>query len=340
MVLISEIQDSLKSEKVREREKGRKECNELLQQDSSNEQFVKNDTWKDLFTDLLTCLRKENDACVKKKKSCGIETVQLWKKVIRHVVHHVVEIREKWGKSLQTAVIYVLKILKPSDDSQYYSNDFKEEHRYILCDLLEPKMVHFLSWKTLLRVLEMLKQEMINVKSATNKMNLRILKQLCQAMFVDSTWMNPEMELHHEGGIDGPGPEHWDSLLLALLTWFSDTLIPLAQDDASAAQTTVTATVAECCTSILTYSGINQLFSLIFPHIRTIMRAVVRQLAVCLRDTYRTPCLKFVAAYVETITSCGLSSCAATRLLSQPSSSSRCLSLQLHVLLTLGFDAT
>ena len=291
----------------------------MLHQDSSNEQFVQHEQWRELFTELLTCLRKENDACVKKKKSCGIETVQLLKKVTRHVVHNVVEIREKWGKGLQATVLYVLKILKPSDDSQYYSTDFKEEHRYILCDLLEPKMVHFLPWKTFLRVLEMLKQEMTSVKSATGKMNLRILKQLCKAMFVDSTWMDPEIESNN--GTEGP--EHWDSLLLAMLTWFSDTLIPMAQDDASSAQTTLTATIAECCALMLTYSGINELFPLIFQHIRTVVCAVVRQLAVSLRDTYRGPCLKFVAAYIGTITSCGLSSCAATNLLSQPSSSTR-----------------
>ena len=319
MVTIREILESLKSDKVKDREKGRKECNLLLHQDSSNEQFVSNDKWREIFTDLLTCVRKENDACVKKKKSCGIETVQLLKKVTRHVVHNVVEIRGKWGKGLGAAVSYVLKILKPSDDSQYYSYDFKEEHRYILCDLLEPKMVHFLPWKSFLRVLEMLKQEMTSVKSATSKMNLRVLKQLCKAMFVDGTWMDPEIELN-----DGAeGPEHWDSLLLAMLTWFSDTLIPLAQDDASAAQTTLTATVAECCALMLTYSGVNELFPLIFQHIRTVMRAVVRQLASNVRDTYRGPCLKFVSAYVEAVTSCGLSSCAATSLLSQPSSSTR-----------------
>ena len=271
---------NLRSDKITSRASGRRSCFELIKSDASGENFVTKGYWIEILDAAMDGAGKETENSAKKSKAPLIEVAELMRGLISHIVHGVVYIPlRKYCMVVEDA----LEILS----SAAFSMPYKDEYRHVLCDILEPKISHSLSLDQIFDILEYMKEfAFLSSRNSTEHFSfLKLLKCFCKALFMDSCRI--------------------PKLLKDLLTWFTETLIPLSQDS-SLSQAVMTATIvtmADCCSTLLQYQGLN-CSTIFFTYSRKILSAVLRQLADNqFMDSQREPYLRFILMCIKYSTS-------------------------------------
>jgi hypothetical protein len=278
---VGDISFNLKSDKITTRARGRKSCFELIKSDASGELLVSNSDWKGILEGAVNGALQEMEYSLNKEKAHDIEVAVLLRVVVKHILAQGVYFSK--SNKFEMVVKHSLTVLYHSS----FSVQHKDEYRNILCEMLETKIVHSLSFDYLWSIFKYMQDVgFLTQRNTSESSNLKLLKQFCKALFMDY-----------------PG---FPELLKALLFWFGNTLIPLTGDN-PLSQAAMTATIADCWAMLLQYQGLN-CANIFYANAKTILVPVIRQLSVNqLRDTQREPLLRFIYSYIKFSTSINMS---------------------------------
>jgi hypothetical protein len=278
---VGDISFNLQSDKITTRAKGRKSCFELIKSDASGELFVSNSDWKGILEGAVNGALQEMKYSLNKEKAHDIEVAVLLRGIVKHILAQGVYFSK--SNKFEMVVKHSLTVLYHSS----FSVQHKDEYRNVLCEMLETKIVHSLSFDYLWSIFKYMQDvAFLTQRNTSESSNLKLLKQFCKALFMDY-----------------PG---FPELLNALLFWFGNTLIPLTGDN-PLSQAAMTATIADCWAMLLQYQGLN-CANIFYANAKTILVPVIRQLSVNqLRDSQREPLLRFIYSYIKFSTSINMS---------------------------------
>jgi hypothetical protein len=278
---VGDISFNLQSDKITTRAKGRKSCFELIKSDASGELLVSNSDWKGILEGAVNGALQEMKYSLNKEKAHDIEVAVLLRGIVKHILAQGVYFSK--SNKFEMVVKHTLTVLYHSS----FSVQHKDEYRNVLCEMLETKIVHSLSFDYLWSIFKYMQDVgFLTQRNTSESSNLKLLKQFCKALFMDY-----------------PG---FPELLNALLLWFGNTLFPLTGDN-PLCQAAMTATIADCWAMLLQYQGLN-CANIFYANAKTILVPVIRQLSVNqLRDTQREPLLRFIYSYIKFSTSINMS---------------------------------
>ena len=275
-----DIRSNLSSDKITSRAKGRKSCSELINSDANGDIIICNEEWKEILMAALDGALKDTDASLKKDKQPDIEVAVLMRRIVKHTVQSTIHIP---FKRYEVLIKHSFQVLY----NQAFSAQYRDEYKNILCEILAPKISHSLSFDTFYSIYAYLRQvAFANQRTASETINLKLLKQFCKSLFIDESGRHDFLE--------------------KLLDWFENILLPLVSDNL-ASQAGMTSTLADCCTHLLHYHGLN-FFNIFIQNSKNILTTVIRQLVTNqIRDSHRDSCLRFLLAYIKLSTSMNMS---------------------------------
>ncbi len=294
--LTREVSRLLRSDKVTERKKGRKDCEALLIKDKTNVTILPI-LGPDLLRGVLTYEELEIKYARSKNKGVELDVALFVHKVIRHFISS----SQKYMQVIVTTadrermpcigvvISWILENLK----DQRHELPYREEHRNILSDLLDYRVSHSLALlpHLIINILKYLQDAMIDKLSVNSKSHQRLLKQLCRILFSDD--------------------ESVAAAISNLIPWLcgANGLFSCVSDEAKA-EADLAVTAAECCTVLIEYHGLN-IADLAFQHMKLLLQVITRQLPLqCSRDTFRDPYTRFLRCYLNlTIQACSSLSC-------------------------------
>jgi len=293
-----EVARLLRSEKVTERKKGRKDCETLLIKDKSNV-VIPTLLGPELLRGVLSYEDNEIKYARAKHKSIELDIVTFVRKVIRHFIfssqRHVQVIVTTVDRDRIPCIGVIIAWVLEQVKEQRHELPYRDEHRNILCDLLDYRVAHSIANQShlLYNILSYLQGAMVDKLSVTNKSHQRLLKQLCRSMFSD------------EEGVA--------VVVSNFVAWLcsSNGLFACVSDEAKA-EADLAVTVADCCAVLIEYHGLN-IAQLAFEHMKLPLQIVIRQLPLQYsRDSYRDPYVRFLHCFLNltmqasTSLSCGI----------------------------------
>jgi hypothetical protein len=171
-------------------------------------------------------------------------------------------------------------------------NAYKLEHKYLLCDVLDPKFCHSIPFDGEDRTMGLktlfiyLKSVMVIKKDITDPNNTKILLNACKSLFNDE---NSNVEI----------------VIKRLLIWFQE-LILSCEDDENATMIIIS-TVLECSISFIKYKSINVAYCF-FEYGDFLLDAVLKLLAnnILLRVNRREIAYKFFNSYLTMSMDCNI----------------------------------
>jgi len=280
-----EVSRLLRSDKVTERKKGRKDCEALLIRDKSNV-AIPTLLGPDLLRGVLSYEEQEIKYARAKQKDVELDIVSFVRKVIRHFIssaqRHVQVIVTTVDRDRVPCIGVIYTWVLEQVKDQRHEMAYKEEHRNILCDLLDYRVAHSLANQShlLYNVLSYLQAAMVDQPSVTSKSHQRLLKQLCRVLFSD------------EEGVA--------VVVSSMVAWLCSPngLFACVSGEAKA-EADLAVTVADCCAVLIEYHGLN-IAQLAFQHMKLPLQIVIRQLPLQhSRDSYRDPYVRFIYSFLN-----------------------------------------
>ena len=289
---LREVSRQLKSDKVTERRKGRKDCEDLLIRDKTNVAIPPLEKNKDngslgglLIRDVLTYEIKEIESAKKRDKVVSLDVAQFTRRVCRHFVRHSQQHLQcvvKFGQDRVPLIAVVISHVLAIITEKRLEVKYRDEHRQILCDLLDIKVAHSLTQtpEFLLQVFEYLSVDMVDKSAIIHVVNQKIMKQLCRLLFAD----NDQVKFIIEN----------------IVTWFCDcnNLFNVVSDDPKS-EVDLCATIADCCAILMEHHSIN-ITKLVFTKMNSPLMIMTRHLQTQqLRDHNRDSFMRFLLFYMN-----------------------------------------
>ena len=259
---VDEIRRLLSSEKFNERKKAKNTLRNLIKTDNSLSLMSSSQSWE-ILRSLIEWEIKELRDDAKKGKGMNFDNVIFCKVVIKYLLAFI----PASGNKSQEVIGHSLVILYREE----IDNKYKDEHRYILCDILDSDFSHSTLMSTFADIFNYMKGNAdLRLRSHT-----KLLRSFCKALFCDIS----------ESG-----------LLTSVFSWFAE----LIQDSSSESniQNYTTETIADCYTILMEYHGLNCM-KFIFPVSWSPIKAIIKQLSVTQtnnRESYLRFLLRIIAS--------------------------------------------
>ena len=245
----------LRDDKITKRRQGKAQCETLLFQDKSVIAMKATDTMN-LLRAAMEYEIKEIDNAQAKQRAISPEFSQFYRAVVKYCINN--------GQILSRKAISIIEhslsmLVDETLDARYI-----EYHKNVLCDLLIPRITHSVPFENreknygLKKVIIYLQETMQDRKTIGDCFNQKLLRGVCRCLFLD----------------ENSDP---DSIARYLFGWFAKLIGRVAED--ASVQVTITATVADCCASLLEFQAINML-PVLLREIDFVLSRVVKYLSV------------------------------------------------------------
>jgi hypothetical protein len=182
MDLIHEASRYLQSDKLTERQKGKKLFDTIRSQHPA---FLSSESWLILNPAIIEYECKEIQQAQKKRLRALDEEVAQFMK--RHFVHAVVHNIEK-PKGCVDYFRHALTILQSEDP--IVSVGYKRKHKEIICAILSQDIVLKLPSKFFIKLLDLLQRELTSEKRIADPVNIKLLNLFCVSLRSDESRAN------------------------------------------------------------------------------------------------------------------------------------------------------
>jgi hypothetical protein len=244
MSTLEDIKDQLRSEKVTVRKKARAECEARLLGDrvalAGNNVLTMGFMQSAIEYELM-----EINLAQTKGKPADLNVSTFYRNLVRYCISYgLVK-----SHSASNLLDHAIDILCNEDLSSQYINN----HKNTLVVVLQPSVVHGLSFDKSLKALIIYLKEVMLESGLKDPLNHKLLKAACVCMFRE----------------DSSQP----SFLSGVIGWFGKLLQQSSEDPQLHAS--VAATVAECCAAFLEYQSIT-LLHVVYKELESVLQVVVK----------------------------------------------------------------
>lgn len=272
MIDPDELRRLLVSEKITHRKKGRVECENKLFRDRLS--IACNPSLSmSLLHAATECEITEINLAQTKGKVVEMDLSVFFRNMVKYCTSY------GQVKSHKTGFIFehIIDILCNED----LPVAFKGNHKQALGLLLQPSMVHSISFERSMKMsIIYLKEILIDFTSLKDPLNHKLLRATCMCMFQEESCQLP--------------------FVSNVLSWFVKLLQQTSED--SATHALVAATVAECCASFMTFQHLN-LYSALSKELEFVFQVVVKYLSSFqYREMHKDAYFSFIDAYLALCT--------------------------------------
>jgi hypothetical protein len=232
MDLIHEASRYLQSDKLTERQKGKKLLDTIRSQHPA---FLSSESWLILNPAIIEYECKEIQQAQKKRLRALDEEVAQFMK--RHFVHAVVHNIER-PKGCVDYFRHALTILQSEDP--IVSAGYKRKHKEIICAVLSQDIVLKLPSKFFIKLLDLLQRELTSEKRIADPVNIKLLNLFCVSLRSDESRANG---IVHE-----------------TLQWIDTAIVP-AIDSMQNLEASIVTSLGEGICALVVYEPISEIFS-------------------------------------------------------------------------------
>lgn len=276
---IEDIRYQLSSDKVTVRKKGRQLCEDLI----AGRSFLKVLDQRCTFQ-ILNGVMDYEEAEIKqiqgkKDKDLALDVPQFVRNVFKFCI--------RYGQLSGYKLIETLNIFNFHFNILYdksLSHGVRNLHKQMLCDVLEVKISHAFPFQFLkkdqhecgsIKILIYLKETMIDIKSCSDAINLKLLKTFCQCLFHDL-----------EGEVV--------SVFASMLEWLHLMITPCLADIHIEQHVVVITTIMECYTYMLVFQGMN-VINVMIPFVKTFLQFAAKLMH---QNIFRSSCCEVIFQFL------------------------------------------
>jgi hypothetical protein len=256
LVDVDEIKSLLQSEKPTVRKKGK-----IQLEDDVIKKKVTLTSYQTmtLVYAVMNYEKKEIDALQSKGKTITADSSQFFKQFIRYC--------SKYGQFISSKMVELIEDTLDVLYDKLLPASVKSIHKSIFSDLLEPKNAFAIpfeskqkrtGWK---KFFIYLKEVMIDKKSASDAMNLKLLKGICNNLYNDFHYQTlsstRRQKTEDEMALDEQETIQCKAILIPIIDWFRSLLKFI--DDKDENSLSLLSTILECLTNFLKFFGFNLL---------------------------------------------------------------------------------